>query len=250
MDRRTFSNRLFQTTLSFGLLETLFTYEAFEASIRPITKHWAIQLNEYCQDLRKNTITPTEWQVQIEDLYKRIALEEILQFVDVEQLMERMELPDLGVNAKQIPFPKLDGLPARTAFVKKVFGMKKDRAIIPHGHSNMSSAHLILKGKMHLRQYEKIAQDEKYMIIQPTVDQIIEKGGASSISDELNNVHWFIAESESAFTFDVIMLDLNEASYDIQNLDIFEQESIGNDQLRVPKLDVQTALKKYGKTHH
>ena len=250
MNRRAFNETLLQTTLSFGLFKTLFSYQLFEAPIRPITRHWAIELNNYCKDLRKNTISPQEWQLQIEELYQKISLEEILQFIDVEQLMKKMELPDLGVNAKQIHFPKLDGLPAQTAFVKKVFGMKKDRAIIPHGHSNMCSAHLVLKGKMHLRQYAKISQDETHMIIQPTVDQIIEKGQASSVSDEYNNVHWFIASSESAFTFDVIMLDLNKAAYDIHNLDIFEQESIGNQKLRVPKLDVETALKKYGKTHH
>lgn len=129
--------------------------------------------------------------------------------------------------------------------------MKKDRAIIPHGHINISSAHLIIKGEMHLRHYEKIRQEENNLIIKPTVDKMINLGESSSISDEKDNVHWFIVNSESAFTFDVIMLDLNGKHYDIYNLDIYEKQDLSDGTLRVPILDVKTALKKYGKeTHH
>jgi hypothetical protein len=128
--------------------------------------------------------------------------------------------------------------------------MKMDRAIIPHGHSNMASAHLILNGEMHLRHYEKIQQEEQNLIIKPSIDRIAKVGDSSSISDEKDNVHWFIANTETAFTFDVIMLDLNDRSYDIHNLDIYESEDLKNGTLKVPILDVQTALKKYGKQHH
>ena len=128
--------------------------------------------------------------------------------------------------------------------------MKKDRAIIPHGHSNMASAHLILKGEMRLRHYEKIRQEKQSLIIKPTIDRIAKPGDSSSISDEKDNVHWFIANTETAFTFDVIMLDLNEKPYDIHNLDIFEKQDLSDGNMQVPILDVETALKKYGKQHH
>ena len=89
------------------------------------------------------------------------------------------------------------------------------------------------------------------MFIQPTVDKVIARGDCSTMSDDHNNVHWFIASTETAFTFDVIVLDLNGASYDIHNLDIYSQETTPAGLLRVPILDVETALKKYGKeTHH
>ena len=129
--------------------------------------------------------------------------------------------------------------------------MKKDRAIIPHGHSNMASAHLILKGELHLRNYEKIRKEEKYLIIKPTIDKVVKIGESSSVSDEKDNVHWFIANTETAFTFDVIMLNLNQKKYDIHNLDIYEKQNLSDGTMRVPVLDVETALKKYGKeTHH
>jgi hypothetical protein len=146
MERREFTKGLLATVSSFTLMDSLFAFNAFGNSIEPITKQWAVKLQEYCSDLRKNTISIIEWQSLIEGLYKQIELEEILRFIEFDHLIKGFEYPDLGVNTKQVKFPKLEGLPDRTEFVKKIFGMKKHRAIIPHGHSNMVSAHLILKG--------------------------------------------------------------------------------------------------------
>ena len=53
-----------------------------------------------------------------------------------------------------------------------------------------------------------------------------------------------------AFTFDVIMINLNKKAYDIHNLDMDESIALHNGTLKVPILDVNTALKKYGKHHH
>jgi len=250
MDRREFTKGLLATVSSFALMNSLFAFNAIGKNIKPITDHWAIKLNEFCSDLRTDSITTLQWQQKIEELYAKIELEEILKFIDFENLIKGFEYPDLGVSTAPVKFPKLEGLPERTVFVKKIFGMKKDRAIIPHGHSNMASAHLILNGEMHIRHYEKIHQQEQNLIIKPTIDQIAKVGESSSISDEKDNVHWFIANTETAFTFDVIMLDLNNKSYDIHNLDIYEAEDLKNGTFKVPILNVETALKKYGKQHH
>lgn len=251
MDRKKFIKGLLGTITSFALMDSLIASNAINPKIRPLTEHWAILIHEYCSDLKKDAIDPVEWQSLIHELYQKIDLTELVQFIDFDRLLKGFEYPDLGVSTKMVRFPKLTGLPERTSYVKKVFGMQRDRAIIPHGHSNMSSAHLILKGEMHLRNYDKIAQDKERMIIRPTVDKIIYPGDSSSISDDKDNIHWFIANSETAFTFDVIVLDLNEQPYDIHNLDMYAKEEHGDGTLGVPILDVETALQKYGKeTHH
>ncbi len=250
MDRREFTKGILTTVTSFALIDSLFAFNAIGKDIKPITDHWAIKLNEYCSDLETDSITTIQWQQKIEELYAKIELEEIIKFIDFDNLIKGFEYPDLGVSTKPVKFPKLNGLPEKTLFVKKIFGMKKDRAIIPHGHSNMASAHLILNGEMHLRHYEKIQQDGQNLIIKPSIDRVVKVGESSSISDEKDNVHWFIANTETAFTFDVIMLDLNGKSYDILNLDIYKSEDLKNGTLKVPILDVQTALKRYGKQHH
>ena len=251
MNRRDFNKGLLITVANFALIDSLFAYNAFGNNIKPIANHWAIRLNEFCSDLRTESITAAQWQEHVSELYKEIELNEILKFIDFKNLIKGFQYPELGVHTKSVKFPKLAGLPERTAFVKKIFGMQKDRAIIPHGHSNMASAHLILNGEMHLRHYEKVRQEKENLIIKPTIDRIAKIGDSSSISDEKDNVHWFVANTETAFTFDVIMLDLNNKPYDIHNLDIYEKQDLKDGTLRVPILDVEKALKKYGKeTHH
>lgn len=251
MKRRAFSKALMTTITSYALMDSLFAVEGISKRIRPLTDHWVIQLNEYCLDLHKTAITPSEWQSFIGQLYQKIPLADLLQFIDFDNLIKGFTYPDLGVNTRQVNFPKLAGLPSQTVFYKKVFGMKKDRAIIPHGHTNMASAHLVINGGLHLRHYEKLASEDEHLIIKPTVDRAVKRGDFSSISDQKDNVHWFIANTETAFTFDVILLDLAGQPFDIQNIDIYAKQDLRNGTLRVPVLDVQTALKKYGKhTHH
>ncbi len=251
MDRRKFTKGMLATVTSFALIDSLFASHAFLNTIKPITEHWALKLNEYCSDLKKQAITLIEWQEHVEQLFAKIELGELLKFIDFKNLQHGFQYPNLGVNTKPVKFPKLEGLPEQTVFTKKIFGLKKDRAIIPHGHSNMASAHLVLKGELHLRHYEKTGKEGNNLIIKPTIDRSISSGECSSISDEKDNVHWFVANTKTAFTFDVIVLDLNGAHYDIHNIDIREKQDLPNGTMRVPILDVETALKKYGKeTHH
>lgn len=250
IDRRTFTRQMMTSVVSYALLESLFASEGIGKAIRPITQHWAIELNTYCADLHKQSLSLTEWQDRVEGLFRQVELDEVLRFIEFDNLTRGFSFPDLGVHTKYVNFPRLEGLPEKTVFVKKIFGMQKGRAIIPHGHSNMCSAHLILKGDMHLRHYDKIRREGDHLFIRPTLDKTVRAGDCSSISDERDNVHWFIANSEQAFTFDVILLDIAGKKYDIHNLDMEAAEPVSGDQLRVPILDVETALKKYGKERH
>jgi len=250
ISRRTFGKRCLGAVMSHAVLETLLTSDAVAKNIQPILLHWTQQLQEYCSDMKSDVISQVVWQQQTEALFRSLDLNELLKFIDFDQLTRNFNYPDLGVGTKYVKFPRLAGIPQKTIFIKKIFGLKKDRAIIPHGHSNMASAHLVLKGEFALKHYEKVEEEAKHLIIKPSLDHAITAGDCSSISDESQNVHWFIAKSQAAFTLDVIMLNLNEQAYDIHNLDIREGEQISGGLIRAPKLDVATALKKYGKESH
>jgi len=248
--RRSFIGKLAGALTSYALIQGIFQSGALKAgSIREMD-HWAIRLNEMSMDLRKGSIEPGEWQNLAEDLFNQVPLTDVLSFIDFNKLAKGFEFPDLGVSTRYVNFPRLSGLPETTVFVKKLFGMSRQRAIIPHGHSNMASAHLVLEGEMHLRQYDKIRREDKELIIQPTVDKVACAGITSSISDDQNNIHWFIARTSQAFTLDVIMLDLDGKSYDIHNLDMKKASALGNGQLRVPEIPVEQALRLYGKEQH
>ena len=165
-------------------------------------------------------------------------------------MVRGFDYPNLGVTTERVRFPALDGLPERLAFHSKVFGMRRDRAIIPHGHRNMVSCHYVLQGDLHLRHFDKVEEDATHMVIEPTVDMVARPGSYSSISDERNNVHWLRAQSETAHTFDVIVLDVGGEEWEVDNIDPYAAEHLGEGRLRAPKLDVAAALEKYGLDAH
>lgn len=249
--RREFLSTMAGAIASYTFCSSLFSVQAFSRTGKDATDHWVKRLNELSRDLKRGGISPTEWQDQLADLYNYISPDEITSLIDFDRLVKRFSLPDNGVNAEAVLFPKLQGIPDNLVFAKKLFGMKKDRAIIPHGHSNMVSCHFVLQGEVHVRHYDKIAEDQTHMEIAPTVDVIGKPGSFSSISDERNNVHWIKAVTPTAFTFDVIITDLRGKKWNVENIDPLSAEKLGNGHLRAKKLSVEAALKKYGHdTHH
>lgn len=247
MDRREF---LIGTIASYSLLRALFTTDAFADSVKPVTTDWLKGLNEMSLDLEAGRITPSQWQAKISELFNRVSLEELLTRIDFHKLVQGFEYPDLGVNTKWVRFPRLDGVPETLAFHSKIFGMKKDRAIIPHGHRNMVSCHYVLQGELRLRHYDKIEEDGTHMVIEPTIDQLARAGSHSSISDEKNNIHWLRATTGTAFTYDVLIVDLKGEKWDVDNIDPYGAEKIADGRLRVRKLPLEEALRKYGHDSH
>jgi hypothetical protein len=251
MNRRELIQSLLGTVASYSLLETLFSRDAFGAAVKPVTDSWVRELNDMSRELKTGRIAPGLWQARVRALYDRIPPAELLAAVDFDRLTKYFDFPDLGVSTRPVDFPRLAGLPEDIVFQRKVFGMRRDRAIIPHGHKNMASCHYVLKGEFRLKQYDRVEEDDTHMVIVPTIDEVARVGSHSSISDEKNNVHWLRATTETAFTFDVIVLDVQGKPYDIENIDPDGAETLSGGRLRVKKLAVDEALRKYGHdTHH
>jgi hypothetical protein len=250
IDRRDFTASLLGSITSYSLLEMLFTREAFAGPIRSLTDHWVKELHVMSLDLKSDRLTPSRWQSKVQELFDKVPLPEMLKFVNFERLKKGFMYPEQGVNTRPVPFPKLAGLPSDLVFHRKLFGMKKDRAIIPHGHNNMVSCHYVLQGALHLKHYDKLEEDQQYMVITPTTDLIARPGSHSSISDEKNNIHWLKAVTETAFTLDVLVLDLKGKPYNVDNIDPAGAERLRGDRLRVKKLGLAEALRKYGHDMH
>lgn len=246
MNRRELLKSMARSLASYALFRTLFTTDAFAASVRPVAAAWLKGLHEMSMDLSAGKITPGQWQIRIDELFNRVEPGELLTAIDFDKLVQGFEYPDLGVSTKFVKFPELDGVPKDLAFYSKVFGMKRDRAILPHGHRNMVSCHYVLKGELRLRHYDKIEEDGTHMVIEPTVDHLARVGSHSSISDEKNNVHWLRATTETAFTYDVLVVDLQGRHWEVDNIDPDSAEKIVGGRLRARKLGVDEALEKYG----
>lgn len=209
-DRRSFAKSTVGGLLTFSLLESAFAADAFADEIKPITAEWLKDLHELGLDVQGEKLKPTVWQSKTEDLFKQVNLPELLKFLDFEKLSANMKLKDRGEKSSRPKFPEVEGLPTRLVFGHQVFGLKQGRSVVPHGHTNMATAFLVLQGEFHGRHYDRVEESDDHYIVRPTIDSKFGLGGCSTVSDHKDNVHWFKTLSKTGFIFNIHVLNIDE----------------------------------------
>ncbi len=208
LTRRGFTTKTLGALLTYTLLEDLGNQDLFAAEIKPITRKWLADVNDLARSVKNKKIKQIAWQKQVESLFEKVELAELLKMVDFEKLAKGTKFAESGARSLRFEFPKIEGLPTQYVFGRQIFALKKGRSVVPHGHNNMATAFLILDGKLRGRHYDRVEDREKEYIIRPTIDKMFAPGGHSSISDYKDNVHWFKAQSEKAFIFNIHVLDV------------------------------------------
>jgi hypothetical protein len=130
-------------------------------------------------------------------------LPDLLRAIDFENVVKNADIPDKGARSLRPKFPQVDGLPTKFVFGAQIFALKQGRSVIPHGHDNMATAFLILKGDFRGRHYDRLEDAREHVIITPTIDKTFSAGGCSTVSDYKDNVHWFEATSGPAYIFNI-----------------------------------------------
>jgi hypothetical protein len=202
--RRTFNHALLGTLTAYGLIETLFHHDAFAESVKSVIHKWLGELNTLSKDLKADRkLKDTEFQTKLEELYKRVDLTDLLRLLDLDRVARTAKLPDNGAHSTGIDLSKVEGLPARLYFGKQIFGLKKGRSIVPHGHSNMCTGFIVLRGTFAGKHYDRVEDRAKHYLIKPTIDRAFKAGDFSTVSDHKDNIHWFKATSATAFIFNI-----------------------------------------------
>jgi hypothetical protein len=202
--RRSFNGKLLGTLAAYGLIETLFRGEAFADSVKPIINQWMRDLATLTQDLKVGRkLKDTEFQAKLEELYKRVDLPELLKLLDLDKLERSVKLPENGARSVGIDLRKVEGLPAQLVFGKQIFCLKKGRSVVPHGHSNMCTGFIVLRGEFEGKHYDRVEDHADHYLIKPTLDHAFRAGEFSTVSDHKDNVHWFKAASHTGFIFNI-----------------------------------------------
>ncbi len=212
LSRRDFTKQSLGTLLTYSLMETLFRTDAIAEEVKPITNKWLLGVEQLTRDVKDQTITQLAWQEKTEELFSRVELEEFLQLIDFEKLTTNIKMVDNGARSLKFEFPNVEGLPKKLVFGKQVFALHKGRSVVPHGHNNMATAFLILKGDLHGRHYDRLEDGEKDFVIKPTIDRTFQPGEYSTVSDFKDNIHWFKAITEPAFIFNLHVLNVRPGS--------------------------------------
>jgi hypothetical protein len=205
--RRSFNGKLLGTLAAYGLIETLFRGDAFADSVKPIITQWMRDLDTLTRDLKLgHKLKDIEFQAKLEELYKRVDLPELLKLLDLDRLEKTVKLPDRGAGSVGIDLRKVEGLPERVIFGKQIFCLKKGRSVVPHGHNNMCTGFIVLRGDFEGKHYDRVEDRAEDYLIKPTLDRVFKPGEFSTVSDHKDNIHWFRAISDRGFIFNLHVL--------------------------------------------
>jgi hypothetical protein len=246
--RREFQGTLLGSFIAYGLIESLFQHRLFADDVKPVVGAWLTDLNELSRDLKGRKLTDVEFQKKMEELYRKVNLSELVQHVQLDKLAEKNNLPDSGAANWGIDFGKIEGAPAKLLFGKQIFAMKKGRSVVPHGHDNMCTGFIILRGEFHGRHYDRLEDNKDHYIISPTIDATFKPGELSTISDHKDNVHWFKATSDTGYIFNVHVIGYDPSWPKPANRVYVdpEGEKLAGGKIKAMKMTSAECHKKYG----
>jgi hypothetical protein len=247
LTRRAFNQDLLGSLLTFSLLETLFSGDAFAEEIKPIAAKWLANLDQLGRDVKGRKLKQTEWQQQVEALCAKVDLPELLKFLDFDKLTHDLKFRDQGETSLKPKFPAVEGLPTELVFGNQVFALRQGRSVVPHGHDNMATAFVVLQGDFHGRHYDRLEDDTKEtMIIRPTIDRPFKPGEYSTVSDHKDNIHWFTATSKTGFIFNIHVMNLEEGRETGRVYVDPNGEKLADGRIRAKRLKALDAIKLYG----
>jgi len=246
--RREFNSTLIGSALTFGLIEMLWTRDLFADTAKPTIQKWLSELVEMTKDLRGQKITDLQFQTKMEDLYKRVPLPDLCTLIKLDEVEKKTKLPDNGAANLGFDLSKVEGLPGNLGFGKQIFGCKKGRSIVPHGHANMCTGFIVLKGKWRGRHYDRVESHKDHYVIKPTIDRSFGPGELSTISDHKDNVHWFLSESDVAFIFNVHIIGYDKAIKETSGRLYLDPdgEKLAGGLIKAPKMTSADCHRKYG----
>ena len=145
--RRQFTSSALGSLVAYGLIETLWSRDLFAEPVKPTIEAWLKDLVEMTKELKGKKLTDLQFQTKMEDLYRKVDLAALIGLVKLDDIEKKVKLPENGASNSAIDLAKVEGLPANVGFGRQIFGCKKGRSIVPHGHSNMCTGFIILKGQ-------------------------------------------------------------------------------------------------------
>jgi hypothetical protein len=250
ISRRDFSKQLLGSLFTLSLCSTLSKAEVLSGSLKPLVNDWVLGMERITKALRDGKVQQAEWQAQIESLLARVELSDLLKSINYERLAKAAVFPEDHESAENVDFSRIKGLPSEMSFNPYFYAMKKGVAIVPHGHRNMTSMHMVLKGNAHAWQYERVRDEPQHLIIKPTIDSLLVEGNISTVSDEKNNIHWFKAMTEPVFMFNIGVFGVKpEKSFTGRDyIDPANGEKLKDGLIRAKRIEVKEAYKLYGKS--
>ncbi|TVR00620.1 MAG: hypothetical protein EA398_11120 [Deltaproteobacteria bacterium] len=137
----------------------------------------------------------------------------------------------------------------------QVYHVAPGTAAPPHAHFDLGSFMLVLRGSLHVREYERVGGDgESHVVLRCVHDGMLGVGEHSCSTQQGRNVHWFCANDEPA-----VALNLNLRGWeDIRDEDLFGRSGRryvdptavpdADGRIHAPIIGVEQAEERFGTT--
>ncbi len=248
MNRREFTRQALQSLTAVALIEGLAAHRLFGKEVAPIVDDWFKQLDTISHDLKDHKLKDVEFQKSLETLYSRVDLPSLLKSLDFDRIAAGLTYPEHGAKSLSVDFKNVAGLSTNLVFGRQIFAMKKGRSVVPHGHDNMATGFLVLKGDFQGRHWDRVEDKDDHYLIRPTIDRKFAPGEFSTVSDHKDNVHWFTAEDEVGFLFNIHVIDYNTENRNGGRRVYVDPngEKVAGGLIKAPKISYSKANQLYG----
>ena len=248
LTRREFTTHALQSLTVVALLDGLIDHRLFGADVKPIVDEWLKELTAISKECVDHKVKDVEFQASLEKLFAKVDLASLLRTLDFERIAKGVNYPAHGAASLPVTYNNVAGLPTDLVYGRQIFAMKKGRSVIPHGHDNMATGFLILNGSFHGRNYDRVEDHDDHYVIKPTIDRTFSPGDYSTVSDHKDNVHWFTADTDTAFIFNIHVND-SDANNDRVPGRVYVDplgEKLSGGLIHAPKITYGAANRKYG----
>ncbi len=224
--------------------------ELSAASSRPSSissRKWIAAHRELAQGLQTGALSQAQWHEGVTSLARDLDLELLA------AELRRARIKNAGTPFGHDPQKRFvsildeDGRPVKLGYGLALFDFGPESVITPHAHKYMVSAHMVIEGRVRVRTFDRLQDEEHALIIRPTSDVIAEPGDSAAMTTPRDNVHWFVPRSARAMTLDVIVdgLEANQEDYLIQPLDPLGGQPLRNGAVRAPIISFERSMRLY-----
>lgn len=241
-----------RTLLRLGpaaLLAFLHARQALAAPVQAAALDTLRTLGELALALRRGELEPAMWQDEMARQVAAIDVAEVIAAIELDRLVAALDpLPDDRPRVQPLELAALDALLIEAGAKLKLFALAPGRAIVPHGHHGLVSMHWVLRGSLHARSFDRVERTRTHVLVRPTIDRVLRPGAATSVSEDRDNVHWFVAVDGPAFALDLLVARLDpDGPHGRFYVDVRAAEPAADDRLRAPIIGAGEAHRRYGR---
>ena len=230
---------------AFALVAELGTAASATRSLS--ARAWIARQRELAQGLRSGSIDASQWHDGVNALAADLDLGQLA--AELRRARQKLAGKPFGHDPQKRFVTMLDERkqPVRLGYGLAIFDFDRHSVITPHAHKHMASAHMVIDGRVRVRAFDRVHDEDGALIVRPTVDVVAEPGYSAAMTTPKDNVHWFAPRSARAMTLDVIVdgLSAGQSSYEIQPIDPLGGQVLADGTVRAPLISFERSMELY-----